>query len=459
MNEQELIGDKSKIFQNLVRNQKWYLTVLILILFVSILSINLISGRPLLIGEESYYHLSQAISPSVETSQYYLLHLVQQFGEPAILIIPLLLSLGVLHLFLKLAEHMKISKKFTLIASTFTIISPFFLRSLASLSSYSLVIFLILLGFVLQNNNKLKHLALVPFALTTFIDGLSSLFLLIFLGMKWHYSDKKSLALKISIAVLGLFFLINLFFLQTPFMQGPFHSQNISDDLISDFGLDGNISFFLLLLGIIGLSLTWKRKKFNILYLLGGISIITYLINTNTAYLLSLVIVFLATITFINIFERKWTFVVAKRLSFMLLLLGLLFSSLSFLNTIPDMSPTADDFTALTWIKKSLVEEEVIFSSPENGYFIEYLGNRESFNNFHNFKDAKEETTDQILKNTDISDFITTMSKNGITVIYLNKNTQEHFPEKTGIYGFLDREHFKLLFNTATTEVWGFNEK
>ncbi len=460
LEEMKILNRKNSLFQHLVKHQKYYLISLIVILFLILLFTNIALERPLFLGEESYFHLAESKTITFENYHYFPLSLISGIKEIYLVFIPLIIALISFLLFQNISKKIKISPELTFTFLLFVILSPFFIINLVSLSSYSLFIFLILGGFFLQWRKKYRYASLIPFILITFIDGFSAVLLLIIFMTEIFYLKKdKTKFDKIKVFLTSLFFLANLIFFKVPFMQGPFRIQNLIGDLISDLGSLGGVSFFLIFLGIIGLFLTWKNRKFHIYYILFPVILVAYFFNTNLSFLLSLMFSFLAAIAFINIFDKEWTFVQVKKITLFLFLLGLVFTTLTFMNRVPYFSPDSADLETLTWIKYNTPNDAIIFSIPENGYYIEQIAQREAFYSINQKDELKKQAVREVINAPALREILPIFEDNKISYIYLNSIAKATFPQNRGLLKFLFDERFKLVHSSKDVEIWEFKKE
>jgi len=312
-----------------------------------------------------------------------------------------------------------------------------------------------------------NHLAVIPFILATFTDLFSILFLLLLQLTYFHRIKKESFLTgnkndKFSLLIVGttsLFFFLNAFVLELPFVLGPFHSQQALTALVSDLGAISGIGFFTLLLAIIGLALTWKNKKYYPIYFFILITIPTYIYNPQTIFYLSLITIFFATVGFIKMFERVWTLAMLKKLTFFILILGLLFSSLTYLDRIDQNEPFQNEVEILKWVKENIPKEKIIFSSPENSYFVRYFAERQPFYERHKKEHAvmRNNQTKIVLKSTYISTTFPILEKNNISIIYITPRIKLTYPKEQGLLFLLKNERFKLVHSHEGAEVWVFN--
>ena len=185
----------------------------------------------------------------------------------------------------------------------FLIISPAFIKTFTTLSAVGLCIILVEIGFFLlwqEKYKSLQYFSVLPFALAAFVDIFSALLVLL---LQLAFIKKKKILLLV-VTSIGL--LLNIIFFQPEFFRGPFHVQQTLPDLISDLGGHSGMSLFLVLLAIIGVAFTWKKKNYYKWYLFLPVLLIAYIFSTQTIFYVTLLAVFFATVSFIRLAEDKW---------------------------------------------------------------------------------------------------------------------------------------------------------
>lgn len=459
LSDQELISSKKLL--HFLKHQNKYLLLLLIFVLGAPLLLNQIQGKPLIMGGESYHHLSLARELSWNNFYYFPLKVIVSFvPESLLFIIPLFLAIGSLLIFLKLTKRFKFSKKSTFFFLALLIISPSFVFTFITISAYSAYLFLVLLGFLLltQEKETVRSFSLVPFLLATFFDIFSSVFLLLLL-MGYFYSrkEKEKTLFKSTTASIITLTVFNGIILKIPFFLGPFHLQQRIPDLISDLGGISGINFFTFLLAFIGLAITWKKKNFYFAYILLPFTIIAYIYNTQAVFHLSLTAVFFATTGFIRLFERKWNLATLKRFTFFLLILGLLFSTLTYLERISDNGPSKSDIQALTWVHNNVPNKEVVFSSPENSPFISYFSRQEPFYQLHHENERlMKNLTQKALSSLYIHELFPILEQNNVSIIYINRGMKEQLSKEQGFLFLLKNERFKIIYSHEDSEVWMF---
>ena len=92
MNEQKIISGKNQFFNHLIQNQKAYLFLLLVLVIAIPLITNYSTGKPIIMGGESYYHMSQAEDANILQFYYAPLSLALQLIPNGFLfIIPVIL--------------------------------------------------------------------------------------------------------------------------------------------------------------------------------------------------------------------------------------------------------------------------------------------------------------------------------------------------------------------------------
>ena len=94
--KQEIIGKKNKWLCHLIKHQKKYLILLLLIIWLIPLLTNLANNNLVIKGAESYYHLDQAKEITINNFYYWPLNLLStNFLDPealSLLLVPFKIS-------------------------------------------------------------------------------------------------------------------------------------------------------------------------------------------------------------------------------------------------------------------------------------------------------------------------------------------------------------------------------
>jgi hypothetical protein len=425
----------NKKFLHLLKFQKIYLLSLgFLILIVPLIS-NYIRGNPIITGAESYF----------------LLNLIP-YSPTLFSLVPITLGIVSLLLFFYLAKYIKLSETFTFFFILFLIFTPAYIYTFTTLSGYSMFIFLTLLGLTLLFS-KYQFLAFIPLILATFIDLYSSIILLCLITL-YLIKTKKSPFHYLIPALLVISTILQYFFKQA-LILGPFHYQKPLPDLISDLGGLNGVSLFIIILAIIGVSLTWKRKGDSAAYWFLLLLIPGYIISTQTIFYLSILITFFATVGFILTFERDWAVPILKNFTLFLLLISIIFSSITFMQRL-NQAPNSGDVEALTWIKDNTGGDDIVFSEPQNGPYIKYFAQREPFYSLPENNQYKLDLAHSILESTYTKETFPILNDGQIKIIYITPQMKSAMPADQGLLFLLKNEKFKLVYEQNEYEVWSY---
>ncbi len=460
--QQQLLDPNNKYFFFLLNHRKKILVlVLLAILLVPTLSAYL-NGNPIIMGGESYFNIN---SSQGKISEYNpLTFLLSLIPEKLVFLLPYLLAVLSVILLCNLSQKLGFSEKFSFVYFLALILSPAFFNSFITVSSYSLFLVLTAAGFLLLSSKSRisRYFSLLPLVPAALFDILSAFFLLLLLAL--YCWKKKTAENKVDLititSIVALVSIVSKIILKSPIVAGPFHIQRLLPDLITDFGGWSGMGFFLLLLAAIGLIVSWKKENFYPAYLFLLIIIPIYIFNTQAVFFICLVTAFFAAIGFIKLFdERSWTLETLKKFTFGLLVLGIIFSTLTYLERVQDYGPSLAEENSLVWIKENTPNEAIILSAPENGHFIKYFAERQPL--FYLGKNNYRQTvarSQQIFSALYIQDLFPLLDENNVSIIYITIGMKEQLPKEQGFLFLLKNERFKLIHSTESSEVWLFNE-
>ncbi len=446
---QDIIGKSNTFFQHILSFKQVYLLVIAFIVLTIPVMVNGLKGYLPIMGKESYFHLSQA--GEINSVLYNALKVgLGTLPDSALAAVPILLGLASVVLFLRLAKKILLPEGFTFFFALFVIISPAFILTYTTVSSMSVFITLLLIGLVLlvDAQRRRKYFALIPFALATQIDIASTLLLLVILAVYFIVvrREYKVLALSpLGVAIILLF--ANLLILSLPFAAEPFNVQSHIQDIFADLGGLSGVSIFLAITAIIGIIFTWRRKNHYIAYILLPIVLLLYVFTAQMLFPLTILIAFFATVGFIQLFESTWHLATLKRFTFLLLLLGILFTSMTFMARMDVHSFETAQADGLVWIQETTGASANIFTLEESKYLSEYYSTRDTFSE-HDLKG--------ILDVIYVNELFPILEEYEITHIYLTQEMKASLPQETGLLFLLKNERFKLAYQRQGVEVWTF---
>jgi len=343
----------------------------------------------------------------------------------------------------------------------FYLLTPTFLLTSLSIASYQWYLLLVLGGAnLLLLENKKKYFAFIPFLLATTIDTFSALLLLAgIIGYSYHFNKSKEKFTHFLLISIATVLIANGTILGAPFFIGPFLVQARAADFISELGAFSGAGFFCILLAIIGIISSWRKKNF--LYLIPAllIFITTYMFNTHAIFFLSLPMAILAAVGFVYLQEQNWKISFLKNAVLLLLLLGMAFSTVSYLDRLSHFPPTSLDQKALQWIDRNTDRSTVVLSAPENSYYISYFAQRKPVFSLHKDYRQQYNLSQHIFTADYINELFPLLEKNNVSIIYVSEEMKQNLPAQYGFLFLLQNERFKLLYFTDDAEVWSFEAK
>ena len=456
-----------KITNHLVNKKNIYLTILLLILLISPYFLRYLDNNQTIIGESSYFYLHSA--ENIDQNNFYLnpysLLLATNFTQShwIYFLFPLILAMLSLLLLSKVLDRTKLTKKHKFFFLLFLVSSPAFIYMFTVLNHYSFFIFIASLSFflLLQKNKIWNYLSLPLFALITFFDIFSSI-LTILLWLIYFKKEKTShlspYRKKAPILILIIFTFFNIL-IGKPLMLGPYHLQGTLN-IFSDLGCLFGISLFLFILAVIGTTNTKNKLPFLAGYLLLPFFLVSFIYQTTTLIYFNFLMVFFASLGWMYLLNKEWKLQIIKTSTLFLLLLGILFSTLTSLDgfsTLPPDNPTKE---SLIFLKENTNVKRVIFAHPQDSYLVEYFSQREAFSKYHDpdFRN-KLQTTNQILQSTYIQKTFPLLEKNDLYYLFLSKKTKESLSTEQGLLFLFQNERFKRIYNQNEIEIWKFEKK
>ena len=443
------------------------LFILSLVILSIPLLIRFFSRGTLLIGEQPYLHLSIAkriISGelryslfSTQVNFYHLLlaYLGTFFGlEYVALILPLVMGAVSLTLFYSILRNLLSDTRIALLATLLLLFSPaFFYLSLVSTPDILLVP-LLLLSFILLLSGKRLSLVISWLILLAaslhdpFVLLLSVLlFLIVFFYSKGDRRLRKWLL--IILVLVG----ISYHAFAPRILTGLYLFRgNILRDSVTDLGGLVGFGIFYILLILGGFVSSWSRKRafyplhLAILMLIAAM----LLLNENRNIYLNLLLTYFAALGLVALLARKWETPPLRTLTIIIVLCGLLFSTLSYTQRIITSGPDQDTVSGLKWL--STQQEGKVLSYPNYQGWIEYYGEKPVF--------VQLNTTNQIFYSRNLAATKSLLTENNISYILIDDAMRNGLiwtrNEQGLLFLFRNNETFKRIYSTQRTEIWEY---
>ena len=218
------------------------------------------------------------------------------------------------------------------------------------------------------------------------------------------------------------------------------------------------MSFFVFVLGLLGLVISWPRKvSYFLLYLVLPLLVPAYVYNPEALFPLSIIFIFFATRTILTFLRHQWQLPILQRFTVFLLFLGILFSSLSYISQIESAGLQRDDLEVLHWMKEYLPDEAIVASFPEDADYLRYFAGKEIFFAYH-FQDPEKENNNSLILDAEyVQQLFPLLEKNGIGYLYISTSAAEQLPRERGLFFLFQNERFKLLYSSGESGVWKFD--
>ncbi|MGM5482449.1 MAG: hypothetical protein ACQESF_03225 [Nanobdellota archaeon] len=226
-------------------------------------------------------------------------------------------------------------------------------------------------------------------------------------------------------------------------------SGNFLVNNLNFFGSLIGFSLFAIILGAIGLAVSWKRKLDNSpIYITIILLIISSIYIPSHKIFLNLIICFLATKGFIRLLDMKWELIVIRKLSSIFIIIGLIISASIYIDTLNKHTPSKGLVNTLNILKSNSQENEIILAHPKVSDWTKYFAKRET----------SWPINESILKTRDEDRAINFLRENNISYVLLNKNTKEIMINKDNNPGLNfvmeNSEKFRKIIDYKENELW-----
>ncbi len=376
--------------------------VFLAVIAISVLSapylIRIYNGETLIFGEEPYYHarialqmlkgeLSAADTLVYNERPYFFgpYHVVLALSsriigiEASSAILPTMLGLVSFVAFYLVLGRFGINGFRRLLISLLLITSPAFIGTFSASNPNALAIPLYIIGlYVLSYHDRKKDSFLsaaniVGFIilLPTLLFGIFNVLLLIVLLTGFYTSDDRKRSF--FLLFFSSSFLISLIYYLLFFTKVL--PAGLLSVFISDLGGSG-FGIFTVILLISGIIFSWSRRSsyslayFLLLYL---ISILLFSSSFAIPYLGFVIAIFAGEGLF-RIINIDWDLPLIQRLTIILIVCGLLFSTVSFMTRATTSGPEKETLNGLFALKEK--PKGVVFSHYSNGFWIEYFADK-----------------------------------------------------------------------------------
>lgn len=338
-------------------------------------------------------------------------------------------------------------------SSLILVLSPPYLFFFSTNTSFSLIFFISLLSIYLLTF-KNKFLFVLSFLLASLISAYSiiasiffGILLLVYIIM-FNREKIKLYFIYLALNFLVIYFIINNIFskygslemLKFDFLNELFKFSYRS--LLSDFGGKIGLSIFSIFLLFIGIYVLWQQNKYKYFLVYFGIFLIIILAMyfDFILFYVSIVIALIGSLGLTKLIERKWESDFIKTLSIFIVISGVVFSGLSFINELSSSEPTSIEIQALNFLKIKSSPGDTIFGYYNQGFLFNFIDRKNimdaniiySNNPVKRFNDFQE-----IMNSNNPDNVINLLNEYSIDYIWIDQDLVEKY---------YDNQQIKFLF-------------
>ena len=161
--------------------------------------------------------------------------------------------------------------------------------------------------------------------------------------------------------------------------------------------------------------------------------------------------------------KRKWELDLIKTFTILVLVYGILFSTVTFLVRLNVMEPDNEIIDSLRWLKDNTEEEEVVFSHFTNGFLIQTVSDRKVLldGNFEHVNHLEELFFDSetIISSRNLKNTMALLDKHKISYVFITDKMKHDLwkDEEDGLmFLFNDKDTFEKVFFNNEVEIWRY---
>jgi len=382
-----------------------------------------------------------------------------------LLILPILFGVLSLILFYNILRDLGVYYDVRIISSFILLISPPFLYAFTNFNYFTVPLFLVLLGFYLFIKDKVRF-----YVLSLFISFLLAFFgifnSLIFLLILFLYCIKTK---KLNIFL--VFFVCNLFllaFLNYLIIANYGFPDKIDlgalllRNLVFDLGGGYGISLFLIFFLFFGFTKLWERKyKNSLYYLIFFLFIFLLFFSLKTMVYFNIFLCVLAALGFLKIWTRKWQSNLVRNLTLLFLIVGLIFSCVSFFTEFSNVGPSDDLKDSLSYLNSQ--GGDVVLSHYNYGFWINSLAEKKNvvdgyFDYAPNVNERLSDV-DHLFNTRSMDRVLEVIDTYEVDYILITKEMKEGlvwYRDSDGLLYLLKNnpKYFKKIYDKNEVEIW-----
>jgi len=349
------------------------------------------------------------------------------------------------------------------------LISPLMLFMVSRFSELIISFLLMLLAILLFLEYKYKWSLLTTVAIALFNIHISALFLIItfvyfyyynrrFIG-EWFIAFFGSIAVFLilnfnAIKIFGLVETIKIFAMQNTYFVR----------LISDFGGRLGAPIFVLIIVLVSFRFYYKRFFQSLdLLMITVFLFIAALIFVESLIFLNLAFAIFAALGISNLIKTEWKSKTLLSLTLILIICGIIFSSLTYINEIQNKEPSKEIVDAMYHLKLNSTSGDVVFSSQDNGIWISALAVRKNVmdNNFRFAPNLGERIDDSVklFMSRDLNETEKLLNKYHVGYVLIDEKMKREIwqGDVDGMRFVVEHSSkFQKVYANKDIEVWKF---
>lgn len=382
-----------------------------------------------------------------------------------LLILPILFGILSLILFYNILKEFGFYYDIRIISSFILLISPPFLYCFTNFNYFTVPVFLALLGFYLFMGGGTKFYVLSFFIalLLSFFGIFNSIVFLLVLFLYCIKNKKINLFLIFFVFNLVLLSLLNYLIISNyGFPERVNLGSLLLRNLIFDLGGGYGISLFLIFFLFFGFTKLWERKYQNSLYYFIFVFFIFLLFfSLKTMVYFNFFLCILAALGFLKIWTKKWQSNLIRNLTLLFLMLGLLFTCVSFFTEFSNVGPSDEMIAALSYLSSK--ENDVVLSHYSYGFWINSLAEKKNvvdgyFDYAPNVNERMHDV-DHLFNTRSMDVVLEVIEKYDVDYILITKEMKEGlvwYRDNDGLLYLLKNnpKYFKEVYNENENEIW-----
>lgn len=386
-------------------------------------------------------------------------------------IIPLIFALISLYLFYLILKEFYIEPNVIYLSLIILILSPPFIYIFTSYTKFTAITLILLLTIYLslKKDKTSEFISYLLYFIIPFFGYQYSVFILLlsFIYFKKENNIKRFKGILLSSLASLIIIYLPLIIKYGFFELVKFDRYLKYKSLFSDLGSEFGTSIFILFLSFFGISYLWKFKyKYTYVYLTLLLFIIFLFFLPSFIVYINFILAYLAALGIVHLLRSKWESETIRRLTMWLLIIGVIFSAITFINQVSQEKPNNNLYNALNYLKGYDSDKTVVFSHYSYGNLINTIANKKNVmdTNFLYAPRLNQHYQDsQLLLNTRNADLASELVKKyNIEYILITKEMKQGLvwnQEDEGLLFVVNSANiYKRIYYNDEVEIWRIKE-